>query len=405
VYTPWVTALVKPRRIRELYPVNVLPSRSLSRAPGGHAVRSATAADLDRLVAIEEAAFPADRISRRSFRALVDRETAETLVIEARPGAGEAAVVLGYAMVLFRRGTALARLYSIAVHPDAAGRGYGGVLLEAAEEAAFDHDRLLLRLEVREDNSRAIALYEKRGYRPIGRAPDYYADGTAALRFEKTLRGDTPLASGTPYFEQTTDFTCGPACLMMALARRNPTLDAGPVLEIRLWRESTTVFMMSGMGGCEPFGLAVAAHERGLSPRILVSSGDLLFMDSVRSEEKRKVMALAQADFRARAKTYRIPVERRAFTLKEIRAVIRAGGMAIVLVSGYYMFGKRVPHWVLAHGDDGRHILIHDPWVDAEEGETIADAANLPVPHAVFDRMARFGRPGLRAAILLGGEH
>ena len=62
-------------------------------------------------------------------------------------------------MILFRAGTGMARLYSLAVHPEMAGKGIGRKLLEAAEDAAFEHDRLFLRLEVREDNASAIALY------------------------------------------------------------------------------------------------------------------------------------------------------------------------------------------------------------------------------------------------------
>jgi len=74
----------------------------------------------------------------------------------------------------------------------------------------------------------------------------------------------------------------------------------------------------------------------------------------------------------------------------------------LVLISGFLMFGKKVPHWVLAIGDDGDHILIHDPWVEDERQETILDAANIPVPYGIFMNMAQFGRDGLRAAITLG---
>ena len=42
-------------------------------------------------------------------------------------------------------------------------------------------------LEVRADNPRAIALYEKNGYAMIGREEDWYEDGGDALRFEKKL--------------------------------------------------------------------------------------------------------------------------------------------------------------------------------------------------------------------------
>src|SRR5690606_4818792 len=97
--------------------------------------------------------------------------------------------IRGYAMILFRAGAALARLYSLAVAAGEAGKGYGRALLAAAEKAAMEHDRILLRLEVREDNAPAIALYKTAGYHRIGRVADYYADGMAALRFEKLLRG------------------------------------------------------------------------------------------------------------------------------------------------------------------------------------------------------------------------
>ncbi|MBC7282853.1 peptidase C39 family protein [Hoeflea sp.] len=361
-------------------------------------IRPAAVSDIDALETIENAVFASDRISRRSFRTLIDRPTAETLVIEAE---GE---LRGYAMILFRAGAALARLYSLAVLPGQVGKGYGRALLAAAEKAAMDHDRILLRLEVREDNATAITLYKNASYRRIGRVADYYADGMAALRFEKLLRGpDTP-SGNTPFYEQSTDFTCGSACLLMALARFRSPEFLDPVWEIRLWREATTVFMLSGPGGCEPFGLAMVAREHGLEPEVWCSTGEMLFLETVRDPEKRRVMELAQTDFRARVTSAGTPVHLEAFTLDWLRARLAEGHVAIILVSGYLMMGKKVPHWVLAHGDDGRHIFVHDPWVEDEVGETVADAADIPVPYAVFDRIARFGRSGLRAAVLIKGK-
>ncbi|MEL4068870.1 GNAT family N-acetyltransferase/peptidase C39 family protein [Ochrobactrum sp. GPK 3] len=357
--------------------------------------RKATADDIDALLRIEERCFEADRISRRSFRALIARPTAETIIAEVD------GKIIGYAMILFRHGTAMARLYSIAVDPDASAKGIGGLLLQAAETAAYEHDRPLLRLEVREDNARAIALYKRNGYRPIGRYLDYYADHSDALRFEKTVRGGIPPITTFPYYRQTTDFTCGAACLMMALAYHKPGVQLDPVLEVRLWRDATTIYMMSGPGGCEPFGLAVAGYEHGLKASIIVSIEDMLFLQSVRSEKKRRVMQLAQTDFRQRTEAYGIPVDYRGFTLFDIVTALRRGASVIVLISGYLMFGNKVPHWVLAHGEDGRHIFIHDPWVEEEQGESIADAANVPVPFHIFDRIARFGSDGLRAAVIL----
>ncbi len=362
-------------------------------------IRAASPEDIDELSAIEAAAFATDRISRRSFRALIARPTASTLVAE-MDGA-----VAGYAMILFRAGTGMARLYSLAVAPGHAGRGLGRKLLAAAEDAAERHDRMMLRLEVREDNRAAIGLYRGAGYRQISRIADYYEDGMAALRFEKLLRDDGAVPTArTPFYEQTTDFTCGAACLVMALGRFVSPDYLDPVWEIRLWREATTVFMLAGPGGCEPFGLAVTARTYGLEPTIFCSQPDLLFLDTVRNPEKRKVMELAQVDFRRRSADLHVATNFAAFTVDDVRAAIAGGRLVAVLVSGYLMFGKKVPHWVLAHGDDGRHIMIHDPWVEEERGETVADAANLPVPYAIFDRISRFGRDGLRAAVFLEGR-
>ena len=71
-------------------------------------IRPARASDVDALAAIENAVFDTDRISRRSFRQLIERKTAETLIAESDGR------VAGYAMVLFRTGSGVARLYSIA---------------------------------------------------------------------------------------------------------------------------------------------------------------------------------------------------------------------------------------------------------------------------------------------------
>lgn len=359
--------------------------------------RAATPDDVDNLVALEGRSFENDRISRRSFRNLIARPTAETIVAEID---GELA---GYAMILFRSGTALARLYSIAVDPSFKGKGVSKSLLAAAESSAFAHDRMLLRLEVRSDNEVAKSLYSKSGYHPIGQLDAYYEDGCSALRFEKVLKGSFRRQASPPFYEQSEDFTCGSACLLMARAAFIPDSPMNPVEEIRLWREATTVFMLSGPGGCEPFGLAVTAAEHGLETRIVCSRQGPLFLDTVRSDEKRRVMEIAQTDFRQRAAKLGIAHDIREITLDELRSELREGSLAIVLLSGYRMFNKKVPHWVLAHADDGSHIVVHDPWVEEHTDESITDASNLPIPYVWFERMARFGKDRLQAAVFIKG--
>jgi ribosomal-protein-alanine acetyltransferase len=144
-------------------------------------IRPAAPEDLDALVTIENAVFPGDRLSRRAIRHHVGHRRNVLVVVE-RDGA-----VLGYALVALRSGSALARLYSIALVQEASGTGLGTRLLDAAEQAAADRGATVMRLEVRADNAAAIRLYERRDYRRFGLLSSYYEDGQDALRFEKRL--------------------------------------------------------------------------------------------------------------------------------------------------------------------------------------------------------------------------
>lgn len=150
--------------------------------PARSRIRRARLADLDALVALEQASFSTDHLSRRQYRRHL--RSASALVLVAIDGA----LLLGKAVVFFRRDSATARLYSIAVAGAARGRGLGATLLDAAERAARRHGSSRLRLEVRPDNGAATRLYESRGYRRFGTYPAFYEDGADAWRYEKQLR-------------------------------------------------------------------------------------------------------------------------------------------------------------------------------------------------------------------------
>ncbi|WP_165418551.1 GNAT family N-acetyltransferase [Dyella amyloliquefaciens] len=145
-------------------------------------VRRAELSDLDDLVALEESSFATDRLSREQYRRHLDSETAQVLVASANHRR-----FLGTAVVFFRKGTKVARLYSIATHAEARGKGVGSALLEASEQLAKRRRCKVLRLEVRTDNNDAIRLYERLGYVRIGHYEHYYGDGADAWRYEKKV--------------------------------------------------------------------------------------------------------------------------------------------------------------------------------------------------------------------------
>ena len=78
-----------------------------------------------------------------------------------------------------------------------------------------------MRLEVSEDNKGAIALYQRLGFSQFGMYNEYYEDKSDAIRMQKVLNypSSTAEVDVYPWYQQTTEFTCGPASLMMAMAQ------------------------------------------------------------------------------------------------------------------------------------------------------------------------------------------
>ena len=172
---------IRPSSQRESAPIR-LPRQALLDSPDlieKPSLRPARAGDIAGLIELENALFSTDRISPRSFRRLLGSTSAELVVAER---AGE---LIGYAVALFRSNSHTARLYSIAVRPDA--KGTGVALLSEVELRARRRGAGRLRLEVRRDNARAISLYERAGFVRTGQAESYYADGATAALYAKVL--------------------------------------------------------------------------------------------------------------------------------------------------------------------------------------------------------------------------
>ncbi|MDA1096815.1 MAG: GNAT family N-acetyltransferase/peptidase C39 family protein [Chloroflexi bacterium] len=360
-------------------------------------IRDATVADVPALTALEELCFDTDRMSARQFRYTLSRGNAALLVDEARGN------LLGYGLVLFRRNTSLARLYSLAVDPLHRTKGIGSALLRACEEVAVARDAIYMRLEVRKDNVAATSMYHALGYRDFAEFPKYYEDSMDALQMEKLLVPRLSLQqSSVPYHAQSLEFTCGPACLMMAFKALDPVTKMTRMLELRLWREATTVFMTSGLGGCGALGLALAAWHRGFRVDVSVSNETEMFVDSVRSAEKKDVVRLVEQDFRNELEQTGVPVRRGPLSVAQLRKKREAGGIPIVLVSSYRLTGDRQPHWVLISQFDDRFAYVHDPFVDAEEGQTKTDCIGIPILHSELAHMMRFGRKKHFASVIVG---
>ena len=358
--------------------------------------RSAEKQDVKQLVAIENRCFIQDRLSARNFHWMLEKGHADIILAELN------GAMVGYALLLYRRGTSLARLYSFAVLPEYRGSGIGAALLKNAEQRVKEYDCVYLRLEVRPDNAGAIALYKRLGYRQFDTKEDYYEDHSEALCFEKRIIYPHPVSRlSVPFYRQTTDFSCGPASLMMAMAALNSEVELTQAHELQLWRESTTIFMTAGHGGCGPHGLALAAYRRGFNVEMYLSQKDVLFIDSVRHPEKRDVISLVQQDFMRQLEQTQVQVHYHTVTMQELIAHLDAGQIPVILISTYRINRNKAPHWVLLTAHDPHFIYMHDPDVDTEQHATDADNFYVPIPKSEFVAMAKFGRTQLRAAVII----
>ncbi|WP_044872969.1 peptidase C39 family protein [Pseudomonas sp. LFM046] len=357
-------------------------------------LRRAALDDLSALVELEGRSFEVPRLNRQQFRWMVLGANARLSVAE---GDGR---ILGYTLVLFRQASTLARLHSIATDPRARGNGIGQRLLEAAETSAREHDCAYLRLEVCPDNREAVSLFERNGYTSLGLLPDFFPDHREALRLEKRVAHHPQARQRhVPYYHQTTEFTCGPACLMMAMGALGGASPGNDQDELRLWREASSVHMPGGHGGCSPHGLALAAWRRGYRVRLHLSHQGPLFLDEVRNAGKREVIRQAHEDFCSALQN--TDVEQHLGDELDLCHVLETGGQPLVLVDGHRRSRSRAPHWVLVTDCDHAFVYLHDPNAERSLLRQPQDCQHVPVTYSEFERISRFGQGKQRAAVVL----
>ena len=363
-------------------------------------VREANLNDLDDLVRLEQRGFKAsDQFSREQLRYLLTRANATTFVVE------EVGKIMGDAIILWRRNSYIGRMYSLVVDPAFQGQGLGSRLMRTCEESAIRRGCNQMSLEVRADNERAIVFYKRHDYEVTESLPGFYSDGANGLRMTKALEERAPaeFSLEVPYYAQTLDFTCGPACLMMAMKYFTPQLALNRSLELVLWKEATLIFMTSGTGGCGAFGLAVAAERRGYQSRVILSDQRTPFLSSVRDQEKKDVIRLVHEQLKEEAESLGSVSHYYNFTFEDIAQAMRGGAIPIVLISTYRLHKVKAPHWVIVTGFDSRNVYFHDPY----EGFYMEDkrqAQHLRIPIPEFRKMRRYGKNLQKSVVFIADK-
>ncbi|OPX55539.1 ribosomal-protein-alanine acetyltransferase [Oceanospirillum multiglobuliferum] len=362
-------------------------------------IRIASAHDLKALLQLELLCFQTDRLSKRSFKHFLAAPSAKLVVAEVD------GKIQAYGLLLFRQGTHLARLYSIAVDPAAQGKGIARQLMAYLEEQATEQGCVYLRLEVRADNQAAIALYQQRGYRKFGQIPEYYEDGALALRMEKRLsRQVAATPTNMPYHGQNTEFTCGPSALLMAMKSLDKQIQMTLEEELQIWREATTIFMMSGHGGCSPHGLALSAAKRGFAVELYVNTEQVPFIESVRDEQKKQIIEAVHQNFLDQIAQTDIALHQEDLTPERLKAHLEQGASILSLISTWRFNRNKVPHWVTITRADERYVYMSDPEADTDLMHTATDNIAVPILLEEFAGIACFGRQRLRCTLVLSNQ-
>ena len=362
-------------------------------------IRKAKISDIPQLLEVENACFDYDLLERRNFHWMIKHAHSLFLVMEYKTK------LIGYGLVLINKGTSLARLYSICTLKEFQGHGLASQLIRELEDQAADNeDCAYLRLEVKEGNKGAIKLYKKLGYVKFTQKEDYYEDGSTALCFEKRIKNLklTPRLN-IPYHQQGTDFTCGPSCLLMAIKTFNPQYDMSLSNELQIWREATTIFMTSGHGGCGPHGLALSAWRRGYKAEMYLSHTQPMFVDTVRSLNKKEIIELVHRDFEKKIQQTNIKVHKKRLTLEDLKDILKRGGVPIILITTYHFDNNRIPHWVTVTAYDDGFVYIHDPDQEGEH-ETMLSRVHIPIPEDQFLKISRWGKSKSAATVVIYSE-
>jgi ribosomal-protein-alanine N-acetyltransferase len=133
-------------------------------------IETASMRHLDRLCEIERDCFEEEAFSRCQIASLLGDYNSIGLV------AVDNSRIVGFIIgaICVRRNALDGHVLTIDVSPEHQRKGVGSMLLKAIERIFIERKVKTCHLEVREDNIKALRLYEKTWYKIIGKLKNYY---------------------------------------------------------------------------------------------------------------------------------------------------------------------------------------------------------------------------------------
>jgi len=205
-----------------------------------------------------------------------------------------------------------------------------------------------------------------------------------------------------PYYAQSAEFTCGPACVLMIFKLFNPHLKLNRTLEFEVWRQCN----MIGVRGADPFGMSVPLLDAGYEVRLATQRKRMIDPDLWRRRLREHSFTLEEvslavfgiAENRKRALGRGLTVEYRRLTVERVARSFSEGFIPIALVHMGVVHQLDIPHWVVVTDVGEDHVAFNDPYppkggkgirVSREEFQKMLDDVGTRIglsPSAIFIR-------------------
>lgn len=222
--------------------------------------------------------------------------------------------------------------------------------------------------------------------------PDLESGPLGAAAAEPGARLGTGVRRDVPFYAQSLDFSCGPACVLMAMAAHDATVALSRGHEIDVWREANLV----EIGATSHYGLALAAIRRGFRARLIGSVDGVAYRRQIteRIAVNEPLMDLFFEDAREKCRAALVPEEVRPVTMADVENALLSGEIPLVLTdTRMFTPDEEVPHWVVVTGIVDDVVYLNNP-LDA------AHARNEALPLERF--LAGFGYGGDQLMVAVG---
>ena len=205
-----------------------------------------------------------------------------------------------------------------------------------------------------------------------------------------------------PYYAQSAEFSCGPACVLMVMKHFEPKLKIDRRLEFEVWRQCN----MIGTRGADPYGLSIPLLDAGYEVRLITQRRTAVDFEWWKRRLRNRFTAedvelsvFGIKENQHRTRTRGLPVTYRRPTVVDIVRGVREGYVPVALVHMGVIHSLNIPHWVVVADADEQTVTFNDPY--PPKGRKGLKLTHIKFQKILDDIGARIG---MSPSILLVGK-